>query len=122
VRIKAIDLIVKNPKEPDAPLLAGLLADGSAAVRENVVWALGYYPEAPGIFQAVIERLEDPDEEVRLAAIRTLAGIGNPAAVPPLIKCLEMDELADSAADALERIDTRESRAALRAWKKHRKE
>jgi HEAT repeat protein len=118
VRIQAISLIANQRKEPDAFLLAGLIEDGSPAVRELVVRVLSRYGEAPGILQVVIERLQDPDEEVRLAAITALGEIGQPAAVPYLIKCLDVPELADAASGALERMDTRESRAALRAWKR----
>jgi HEAT repeat protein len=118
VRIQAISLIGNQGKEPDAFLLAGLIEDGSPAVRELVVRVLSRYGEAPGILQVVIERLQDPDEEVRLAAITTLGETSQPAAVPHLIKCLDVPELADAASGVLERMDSRESRAALRAWKR----
>jgi len=122
VRIVAIGLIAKYRKEPDALRLASVIEGASPTVRERVVRALSGYPNAPGIVQAVIDRLEDPDDEVRLAAIETLADIGNPASVPRLIQCLDVDLSADSAAAALDRMDTREARAALRAWKKHQKQ
>jgi HEAT repeat protein len=122
VRIAAIGLIANLRQEADALHLAALLEDGSPAVREHAIQALINYPETPGILQAIVERLHDLDVEVRLAAVETLARLGNPAAAPHLIECLDVEELAESAADALERLDTREGRAALRAWKKRRPE
>jgi len=118
VRIAAIGLIANLRQEMDACRIAELLKDESPAVREHAIQALTNYPETPGIVEAIVERLHDSDGEVRVTAIETLARIGNPAAAPHLIECLDVEELADAAADALERLNTREGRAALRTWKK----
>jgi bilin biosynthesis protein len=120
VRIEAIGLVANLRQDVDACRVAELLKDESPAVREHAVRALTSYSETPGILQAIVERLHDADGEVRVAAIETLARIGNPAAAPHLIECLDVEELADAAADALERLNTREGRAALRVWKKRR--
>jgi HEAT repeat protein len=122
VRIAAIGLIANLRQDADAPRLARLLKDASPTVRERAIKALVCYPETPGILQAIVEGLHDPDGEVRVAAVETLARIGTPAAAPHLIECLDVEELADAAADALEQMDTREGRAALRAWKKRQKQ
>jgi HEAT repeat protein len=76
----------------------------------------------PVIQQALIERLQDPEEDVCLKAIEVLGQIRNVSAVPHLAECLKVEALAPSAADALEGFDTREAAAALRAWRRNKKE
>ncbi len=80
-----------EPKvESSAPLesLLSDLKDARPATRRKAVLALAERCEgrAP---EAIIEALDDPDDEVRLAAVVSLGKIGDPRAVEPLIAKLK---------------------------------
>ena len=57
-------------------------------------------------------------ERVRIQAARTLGFIGDPRAVPQLIRCLQDGEVGEAAAEAPETIGSKEARAAVKAWKR----
>ena len=67
----------------------------------------------------LIERLRDAVRGVRKAAFDVLGDIGDPAAVQPLIECLQDEELVEDAASALKAIGTSEARIAVGTWKNH---
>lgn len=72
--------------------------------------------EAPSELEVQLQRLQSEDPETRLDAVRALGGLGDPAAVEPLIAVAESDprpELRGWALRALHHIGTPEALAAL---------
>jgi HEAT repeat protein len=123
VRLTALEFIYKFGDAEDAQSVAERLRDANPDVRLRAMWRMG--PELRGlpvIQQALIERLQDAEEDVCLEAIELLRQIRNVSAVPHLVECLKVEALAPSAADALAGFDTREAAAALRAWRRNKKE
>jgi DNA-binding transcriptional MerR regulator len=68
-----------------ADLFAALAAERDPAVQEVLVWALARRTDAA---PAALERLSDPDPDLRCLMVRLLAKIGEPASVPALLPLL----------------------------------
>ena len=82
-----------------------LLAAGGKVDRDVYLWALGRLGDPRG-FAAVAAAVDDPDPEVRLAAIQALRDLGDPRAVPLLTRTLADPEwmIREWAARGLESI------------------
>ena len=122
VRLAAIETIARYGEETDAPLVAEAIRDADPDVRLRAIKAVGSrMGESTLIQEALVERLHDTEEDVCLAAIRALGDIRSASTAPQLIECMKVEALAPYAAGALQWIDTREARAALKAWNKTKK-
>lgn len=115
---------------PDA--VAGLiraLKDEEMQVRSAAAWVIKQIGEQHGkaamrAVDALIRALDDHDEQVRWYAVGALGVLRDPRAVPSLVSMLEdtdspYDEkrICDLAAEALERINTPEAKAAVHIWR-----
>jgi HEAT repeat protein len=119
LRLRAIDLVARYGGDEDAAFIAGILRDPTPDTRLRAIEHIGYgLQQSPLVLEALIERLRDTEEDIALAAIEALGEIAKPSAAPHLIECLKVEALAPSAARVLGNFDTREVRAALRAWNK----
>ncbi|HLF92734.1 MAG TPA: HEAT repeat domain-containing protein, partial [Planctomycetota bacterium] len=109
---------VKKPPAPKAPPAAPAaeparkappdLMDPDPAIRQKAALSLGERSaDAANVVPQLVERLHDPQEEVRLAAIDSLARLA-PASVPALIDLLghPKSELRQRAARALGKAGT----------------
>jgi HEAT repeat protein len=122
VRLAAIDQIARYGEETDAPVVAEAIRDADPDVRLRAIKAVGSrMGESTLIQEALVERLHDREEDVCLAAIQALGDIRSASTAPQLIECMKVEALAPYAASALQWIDTREARAALKAWNKTKK-
>ena len=95
-------------------LVAGLQDDG-VAVRARAAHLLGYYAGTRSV-SALIGALNDPNPSVRYAALRSLAWIADPDAVPAVAAVALSDpspELRSSAAVQLGKIRSADSVPAL---------
>jgi HEAT repeat protein len=123
VRLTAIRLVCRFGDDADALCVAEILRDQDPDARLLAIESMGYgLHTSPLIFEALIERLHDREEDVCIAAIERLGEIENVSAVPHLIECLKVEALAPSAAGALRSFDTREVRAVLKTWNTNKKE
>jgi len=62
-------------------------------VRKYVALALGRLePPPPGAVGALVDGLQDPDSDVRIAVIWALGAVGDPAAVAPLQRMYESED------------------------------
>lgn len=85
---------------------------GRATARKEVVEALVRYGER--VTELLMEQLESEDLETRQAAVIALGRIGDPRAVPALVRVLTTDDdLVIAAAGALAKIGDRRSLEAL---------
>ncbi len=103
---------VYNAKNPHAEVvqpLAAALADSDARVRKSSAEALGHLErvkklptiEKQAAVAALISQLSDDDAEVAGAAIESLAMLGDPQAVEPIMAVLANKKLAAKAIVAL---------------------
>jgi HEAT repeat protein len=123
LRMAAIDLVARYGDLEDADAIAGVLHDTNPDARLRAIGTIGSrLSESPLIAQALVECLQDPEEDVAIAAIEALGRFHLASTVPRLIECLKVEALASSAADALQWFDTREVRSALKAWNKSKKQ
>jgi HEAT repeat protein len=123
LRLRAIKFVSRFGDDTEGPLVAETLRDTNPDVRLLAIEAIGYgLQQSPSIFEALIERLHDPEEDICIAAIVALGKSGKVSVAPHLIECLKVEALAPSAAKALEAFDTREVRTALKAWNRNKKE
>ena len=117
-RMIAVEVIAHFGDPADAPLVAENLRDKNADIRLRALRGIPPKPApSPLILNAITERLRDPEEDVSLQAIYTLRLIRDPATIPHLVECLQTPELAQAAVNVLEEFDTREARAALKAYR-----
>src|SRR5262249_51290103 len=85
---------------------------GKATARKEVVEALVRH--GAKVTELLIEQLDSDDQETRQAAVIALGRIGDPRAVPALVRILTSDEaLVITAAGALAKIGDRRSLDAL---------
>lgn len=98
VRASAVTDLVRHARDPEhraraLELLAGALADEAPRVRARAALGLsdgwdrdaGPHPE----LDALLARVDDDDDEVRQLAITALGEIGDPRAVPRLLRAAE---------------------------------
>lgn len=75
-----------------SPVLAAMLRDADAGVREQAVTLAGLaLPRSPELLQPLLARSEDPDARVRLATALALGPVEDPAAVPALARIAARD-------------------------------
>ena len=100
VRATAANLLgeAKNPAAID-PLLKAMGGDMAPAVRLGCVDAIRKMKTKRAV-DAVIERLDDANELVRIEAAKALGEIGEKKAVPPLIGMLDPDAESNFLASA----------------------
>jgi hypothetical protein len=92
VTLGAIRLSAKLRTPAAVPPLARLLRQPPGTIRQDVVQALAAIGSA-GALQAVEQVLEDPDRDVRIAALRGVATHRHPAALPRLTRMLARKEI-----------------------------
>jgi HEAT repeat protein len=102
-------------KRDDVGTLVAGLRDDDAAIRARASHLLGYYPGTRSV-SALIGALNDPNRDVRYAALRSLAWIADPHAVPAIAALALSDpspELRSSAALHLRKIRSPDAVPAL---------
>ena len=112
-------------KAAAVPGLVEALADKRPEVRRASAEVLGRIGDHAAL-QPLLELSHDPDPELRGSAVVALGKLGNVDAIPRLIECLqdtararfEERSVCDLAADALEQIGTKDSKAAAEAWRR----
>jgi HEAT repeat protein len=114
---RGISLLADLRDERDVPLFLEATRHPDANVRVSAVAAFRQQPTKQAV-PALLERLDDKNKIVQRLAAENLGLIGDPAAVPQLIECLEDDDIAESVVSALENLGTKRARIALRQWKK----
>ncbi len=109
VRLRAA---LRAPGSTTAELLPALVGERDPAVQEVLVWALAQQPDAAG---AAVQRLDDPDPDLRCLMARLLAKLRDPSTVPALLARLSDSEprVVDTAANALGRIGAPEAAGPL---------
>jgi DNA-binding transcriptional MerR regulator len=109
VRLRAA---LRSPRSTTAELLPALVGERDPAVQEVLVWALAQQADAA---QAAVQRLDDPDPDLRCLMARLLAKLRDPAAVPALIARLAdpVPRVVDTAVNALGRIGSADAIAPL---------
>lgn len=112
----AISLLANLRDERDVPLFLEAIRHPDSAVRIGALDAFRQQPVKAAV-PALLALLDDENEIVRRRAAEILGLIGDPAALPRLIQCLE-DDIAETAVAALENLGTKRARIALRQWKK----
>jgi HEAT repeat protein len=120
VLYRVINLLGDYGDERDFPLFVSAAGHENRDVRDIAVSALWKKRVKDGV-PVLLERLNEDDEGIRERAISALGAIGDPSAITALVECLNDPEIAEKAAGALESIGTRESRAAVKAWKRQNK-
>jgi len=102
VRKKALDLFVHLQEQSALPGIVDLLNDPSDEVQQTAIQAikaLGNAETASALISTA-EREEDP--ELKTSLLKTALELGNPNAIPPMIKMLKDGGVfADEAYDAL---------------------
>ena len=66
------------------PLLA-MLADPDVTVQSTAIGSLASFDHDPRVVTALLQTLEDANEQVRIASISALGYLGDPRALEPLI-------------------------------------
>ena len=119
LREKAADALGSIADPAAAPVLIEALKDPEEEVRESAASALGSVGGASAV-SALIEALADVKDDVRWLAARSLYWIGDAAAAPALVEALDdpYDRVREAGIKGLERINTTEARAALRAFRR----
>lgn len=121
VRSDVVDVLgdIKAPIQDVMPLLVKALNDEAATVRVQISEALAdMNPPPKDMVPALIAALDDTDTWVRRCAASALGQIGDPAAVPMLIKNLthRNPEVGEVAIDALKKIATPEALKAVKEF------
>lgn len=114
----AVVLALADHSEPSAiEMLIGLSRDSDACVRDWATFALGTQIDldTPAIRQALVDRLNDSDDETRGEAIRGLAHRQDPRVLTALAKELTADSTNWLASQAEEMLVGTELHAQLRA-------
>lgn len=128
LRLRAMELVSEFDDEKGASRFVEAMGDQSPDVRLAAIRHIGYkQSRSPVALQAFIERLHDPEEDVSSAAINKLKYVGDeleqqvdadPSLLSRLVECLQVETLAPSVAELLERFDSPEARTALNTWRK----
>ncbi len=123
VRTACLMSAVKMTPDPGADVADAIARlaknDKDAIVRKAAVFRLGQLgPRASGQTSAILGAMNDPDSQVRVAASKGLAKIGN-AALPGLLQALESEDatMRVLAASALGRMQSK-AQSALPALEK----
>lgn len=120
-RAQALEALEQHNKHPEARAAIASLVDELSqgglpqSLAEPLAYTLEHYPE-PRAEAVLVNLLESPSDEVRVAAIRTLGKIGTVEAVPALVplrdRFLAFASLqASEAKDAILAIQARAGRA-----------
>ena len=107
LRLHALRLLARFPREDGAAAAVKTLKDDNAAVRLEAVRALGTM-KAVSAMPALCARLCDSDIKVQTAAIETLIAIGDVTAVPHLLEHLkdESEYVRRGAVEVLNQVVT----------------
>ncbi len=118
VRERAIRFLSEWHDPEDVPLFLNGFKDDDFEVRWAALSAFSAAAKRAAV-PTLIAILKDDGEHPNIvrSAVIDLGEIGDPAAVPALIECLQDEELADAAANSLYDIGTREARTAAKTWK-----
>jgi hypothetical protein len=100
VLLEAIRLAKQAKLPPTVPALGAILGKGSAQVKRAAVDALAAIGSA-GAMQQLERAIEDPDRDVRVAAVRVMATQGHRGAFPAIAAAISGKSLKD--ADLTER-------------------
>jgi HEAT repeat protein len=108
IRMRALEALGRHEIGRSLPAVLGALDDDSREVRQQavlvVVTAVGQDRAGAKLATLpLVERLDDADRLIRLAAIRALGGLRDPRAVPALVRVASEQtiDLRAAAADAL---------------------
>ncbi|MCA0294790.1 MAG: HEAT repeat domain-containing protein [Actinobacteria bacterium] len=108
VRLRAA---LSSPGSTTAELLPALVGERDPAVQEVLVWSLAQQPDAAA---AAVQRLADPDPNLRCLMARLLAKLRDPSAVPALVARLDDEpRVVDTVVNALGRIGSPDAVPAL---------
>src|SRR5690348_773580 len=104
----------------DLPMLAAALAGSDADARWWAVAGLAHIPGDPAS-QLLLRAAEDPDPNLRAAALHALGQHGGPEAIPALLQALgdASDYLARLATDALVHAQPQAVPELIATLKKH---
>ncbi len=102
-RQSAVRALCAKATPSSIPLLLELLADSEddKYVRGEAARGLGRYFQSPEIYSALVERLEDKNEVIRVSALLALGSLRNPAAFDIIVAHLQDPELKCTAVIAL---------------------
>ena len=96
-RIAALETLARRPEDLDLPRLRRLLADPSPAIRALAL-SISAARSEPQIVDWVGERVDDPDPQVRRAALEALRRLDSPAREPYLMAAYPLHGLEGRAA------------------------
>lgn len=121
VRFAVVFALMGHEESQALDALAELTRDPDAHVRDWATFALGTQVEAdtPGLREALVERLADPDDDTRAEAIVGLARRGDRRVLPALREELGSDSVGTLAVEAAALIgepDLYPLLVALRDW------
>ncbi len=75
--VPILDALAEIPIHRGAELIVGLLASEAPEIRRAAAWALAE-ASGPGVFEGLVAAADDPDEEVRCAALEVFQGRARP--------------------------------------------
>jgi HEAT repeat protein len=127
VRSAAVEVLRLLGDGRAVPPLIHALDDSDKEVRRDAASALGHFKDKSTV-QPLISALHDKDKTVRSAAAESLGQLGDESAVAELVALLDDESslwagyrVCDIAAQALERFNTADARAALQSWREKQK-
>jgi HEAT repeat protein len=117
VREAVVHALLPRDELPAQRLLIELSADSAEAVRDWATFGLGTccLSDSPEIRTALVERLEDTDDQTRGEAIFGLAKRKDPRALPAIARELARDEVSGLAIEAAEKMPDQRFLPALEA-------
>jgi len=86
-RKRAAILIGHGKYDVSPTMLYHLAKDESTAIRKQAIWALGI-KKTPGAVKLLLDALDDPDEDVRIETVKTLAEYGEHAPIREILGLL----------------------------------
>jgi HEAT repeat protein len=112
-----VHALLPRDELPAQRLLIELSADSAEAVRDWATFGLGTccLSDSPEIRAALVERLEDTDDQTRGEAIFGLAKRKDPRALPAIARELARDEVSGLAIEAAEKMPDQRFLPALEA-------